>query len=89
MRKIKSIRDHDIDTYGAVEQPDGSYLHYDGEIHWYNKQGSRHCDYGPAILHSSGRVFWILHGISYEFDDWLKLTPITDEQKLLLRLQYD
>jgi hypothetical protein len=83
-----SDRENDIKYAGAIQQPDGSYLHYNGEIHWYNEQGSKHRDTGPAILRSSGKVFWILHGKQYLFDDWIKRTPITDEQKLLLRLQY-
>ena len=83
----KSYKDFDINLYGAVEQPDGSYLHNDGDVYWYNKVGQRHREDGPSIIKSDGEIYWYFNGDSYKFDEWLKLNK-TDEEKMLLRLQY-
>jgi hypothetical protein len=78
-----------IKKFKAVEQADGSYLHNDGDIFWYDNLGDMHREDGPAVTSFSGQPPWYLHGVSYNsFNDWLKLTPISDEQKMLLRLQY-
>jgi hypothetical protein len=31
---------------------------------------------------------WYLHGKRYSFSRWIELTPIDDEQKVLLKLIY-
>ena len=82
-----SYKDFDISLYGAVEQPDGSWLHNDGDIFWYNELGQRHRKDGPAVIKSDGEIYWYLNGDSYTFDEWLKLNK-TDEEKMMLRLQY-
>ena len=51
-----SVRDFDINLYGAVEQPDGSWLHNDGDIFWYNEDGQRHRKDGPAVIKSDGEI---------------------------------
>jgi hypothetical protein len=73
----------------SVEQPDGSYLSMYGTIMWFNEHGQYHKEDGPAAIRPNGRVSWWLNGTKYPFKSWLKQTPITDELKLLLRLQYD
>ena len=78
---------HIIRSSYAVEQPDGSYLHNDGDIFWYNEVGQRHRKDGPAVIKSDGEIYWYFNGEEYKFDEWLKLNK-TDEQKMLLRLQY-
>ena len=78
---------HIIRSSYAVEQPDGSYLHNDGDIFWYNEVGQRHRKDGPAVIKSDGEIYWYFNGREYKFDDWLKLNK-TDEQKMLLRLRY-
>jgi hypothetical protein len=85
-----SERDEHIRDYEAVEQPDGSWFHHvDNEIYWYNEEGLVHRVDGPAILYPDGDISWYLYDYKYDFDEWLKLTPISDEQKMLLRLQYE
>jgi hypothetical protein len=42
--------DDDIDDYEAVEQPDGSWLHNDGDVCWYNEECKYHREDGPAII---------------------------------------
>ena len=83
----KSYKDFDINLYGAVEQPDGSWLHNDGDIFWYNELGQRHRKDGPAVIKSDGEIYWYFNGREYKFDEWLKLNK-TDEEKMMLRLQY-
>jgi hypothetical protein len=83
-----STRDKDIRDYGAVEQPDGSYIDRNGDIYWYNFIGKLHKDDGPAVIDSE-RVHWFINDNHYTFDDWCSELNIPDEQKLLLRLQYE
>ena len=82
-------RNYDIDYLAAVEQADGSYLNEYGDITWYdNEEGRRHREDGPAVIRTNGKLFWYLNGVYLPFKRWLLLTPISDEQKMLLRLQY-
>jgi hypothetical protein len=78
----------DMYATDARLQPDGSYLDNEGDIIWYNKQGEWHNDDGPAIIKSDGQLWWYLNDKEYSFINWIKRTPVSDEQKLLLRLQY-
>jgi hypothetical protein len=75
--------------YGeAIQQPNGSYINVNNTVTWYNEQDACHREDGPAIIYSNGSAAWYLDGNVYPFKEWLILTPISDEQKLLLRLQY-
>jgi len=47
-----------------------------------------HQEDGPAIIYPDGSICWYLNGLSYSFEEWLKLTPISDEEKIFLRLKY-
>jgi hypothetical protein len=88
---MPSSREIHIRHYDALEQPDGSWLHNDGEIFWYNADGQIHREDGPTFKYRAAfpdRIEWFFNGINYNFNDWLKLTPISDEAKMLLRLQY-
>jgi hypothetical protein len=82
-------RDQDIALFGAVEQSDGSYRTRHGTKSWYNKEGRLHRDDGPAIIYTDGYVSWWLNGERYTYKEWFRFTPITDETKLLVRLQYE
>jgi hypothetical protein len=81
-------REFDRHSLLAQRQPNGSYINKYNTIKWYNDKGQRHNDEGPAITYTNGDTCWYINGERYSFKEWLKLTPITDEQKLLLRLQY-
>jgi hypothetical protein len=83
-----SSRDYDIGNCGAMEQSDGSYVDSDGCITWYNKQGKWHCDHGPAVIYPDGDVSWYLNDVYYQFAKWCTLVSITDEDAMMLRLQY-
>ena len=84
-----SNRDYHIKKYAAVEQSDGSWLHDDGDVYWYNEEGYLHREDGPAVISSDGGVVeWWLNGNYYYVDDWLIELNKSDECKMMLRLCY-
>tara|TARA_R110000851_G_scaffold106756_1_gene226265 strand:- start:744 stop:1067 length:324 start_codon:yes stop_codon:yes gene_type:complete len=86
MSSLKYAKKH----YGVVRQPNGSYLTSNLIVIWYNDKGEEHREDGPAVAYTDGAIIsWKLYDKVYDFSDWIKLTPIPDEQKLLLRLQYE
>ena len=90
MRDFNGVSDRDfiIKNYGAVLQSDGSYLDSEGHISWFNDDGDSHREDGPSYILPNGDVEWAFNDTQYTFDEWIKLTPISDEKKMLLRLQY-
>ena len=87
---ITTITNLDVNQayHKVVIQPNGSYLNKYGTIRWYDKNNHLHREDGPAIIYKNNHILWFLNGTQYDFKEWLTLTPITDKQKLLLRLQY-
>jgi hypothetical protein len=85
---MPSDRDYDIEYNGSVKQPDGSYMDGDGLVGWYNEEGQYHREDGPAFIFSDGVSFWYLNGTPHSFKEYLRLTPISDENKMILKLQY-
>jgi len=83
-----SDRDFIIKHYGAVLQSDGSYLDCEGHISWFNDDGESHRADGPAYILPDGSLEWSLNDKCYSFDEWCIKTNISDETKMLLRLQY-
>jgi hypothetical protein len=78
-----------IRNYQAVQLPNDSWQLNDGELHWYNVHGEFHNIIGPALIYTNGEVAWYLNDTRYfDFAEWLTETPISDEHKMLLRLQY-
>jgi hypothetical protein len=84
-----TMRDYAIKKHGAVLQSNGSYLTRNDINIWFDTYGQPHRTDGPAVTYPDGMIRWYINDHRYDFIDWLKLTPITDEHKLLLRLQYD
>jgi hypothetical protein len=88
--RSRTTKEYHINTFGAVEQSDGSWLHsIDGQVYWYNKEGRIHREDGPAIVYPDSDIDWYLHGDEYEFDEWCTVVSISDESKMLLKLQYN
>jgi hypothetical protein len=59
-----------------------------GDNFWY-LNGAFHRDDGPAVEWHDGRNEWYLNGKQLSFDTWLKQTNgLTDEEKVMLKLQY-
>jgi hypothetical protein len=57
-----------------------------GDRYWC-KHGKFHRETDAAcISHSGYKEYW-LDGKQYPFDEWIKLTPISEEQKLQLILE--
>jgi hypothetical protein len=90
---MRSPREIHIKVWNAVEQTDGSYLHKDGDVCWYNEAGEYHKEDGPAQLYTylgHNGVSWHLNGKHYvSFKAWLKASNASEETKMLLRLQYE
>ena len=69
-------------------KPDGNYVDDDGDLVWV-VNGKWHRTDGPAIEFANGDIRWWLNEDIYEFDDWLTAnTAISEEQKVMLKLQY-
>ena len=85
-----SARDVHIEDYDAYECSDGSWLHNDGDVYWYNELGEVHREDGPAVIQLRSDIFdeWFLNDRQYSFYEWCKELNKTDGEKMLLRLQY-
>jgi hypothetical protein len=87
---VNNARDLHISNFGAIEQSDGSYIDEDGEHLWFNEAGEYHREDGPALIWPDGCAHWYINGHNYySFRSWLDDLDVTDEAKLLLKLQYD
>jgi hypothetical protein len=80
--------EHNIRKSYAVKNPDGSWLDRYGHRKWFNDSGLLHREDGPAVIYKDTDLLWCLNGVPFEFTEWLKITPISDEAKMMLRLQY-
>ena len=69
-----------IDTPRYYEGPDGTKQ---WTLHSY-----LHRQDGPALEYPDGDVEWWLRGYTYTFDDFLEQTPISPEDKFMLKLIY-
>lgn len=58
-----------------------------GDQFWYDGTGW-HREDGPAQIWPRGDVDWWLNGNMYTFDSWLDIVNISDETKVMLKLQY-
>tara|TARA_R110002124_G_scaffold19674_1_gene78504 strand:+ start:969 stop:1247 length:279 start_codon:yes stop_codon:yes gene_type:complete len=91
-----SSRDHDIKYWDAILQPDGSYIFPNGQIRWYNEVGQNHREDGPSVIYVPPQSCtldmtheWTLYDRYYSFNNWCIELNKTDEEKMLLRLQYE
>jgi hypothetical protein len=87
--RLGSSRTYAIQEWEAEKQPDGSYIDRYDVISWYDYLGELHRLDGPAVIAPNSKMGWWIHGNGYSFDDWCTLVKISDEAKLLLKLQYD
>ena len=68
--------------------PDGQWIDANGNEVWV-KDGKWHREDGPAVTFPDSRHCWMLHGKFYNFGVWLEVNDkITDEQKVMLKLEY-
>jgi len=86
---MSSMRDGHVQLFDAVEQSDGSYLLNDAWLYWYNEEGEVHREDGPSVIAPRrGDVYWYINDLQYTFDEWCIQLNKSDEDKMLLRLQY-
>ena len=80
---------HHMSTAGAKKQDDGSYIHTNGDVWWYNAAGDVHRSNGPAIIKKDGEgVRWFIDNRGYSFHRWIKFSDGTVEEKAYLVLKY-
>jgi hypothetical protein len=71
-----------------VHRDDGpASIWADGTKIWY-RYGHEHRDAGPSTIWPDGSLDWCLDGNMYSFENWLEKTPISCEQKVMLKLKY-
>ena len=61
-------------------------IYYDGSKAWY-QHGEFHRETDAAIIYSDDCKQYWLDGKQYYFDEWIKLTPIPEEDKIALVLE--
>lgn len=47
-----------------------------------------HREDGPAVEWASGTICWFFEGKQFTFEDWLEATPVSSEEKVMLKLKY-
>lgn len=73
---------------GQLHRVDGPAVRYaDGTLEWRLK-GQRHRIDGPGVEFPNGIREWWLNDQKYEFVDWVKVLPISDQQQLVILLKY-
>jgi len=77
---------HNFSEEERKEKPYCIEFHNSGKNWVVN--GNLHREDGLAVEYSDGIKYWYLNGKQYSFENWLKLTPISDEEKVFLRLKY-
>ena len=58
-----------------------------GAQFWY-QHGNRHRTDGPAIEWSDGTKRWYLNDQRMSFEEWLNKVKMSDEDKVMMKLQY-
>ena len=80
-----------LKLFGVItkQSNDGSWLHTNGDICYYNDAGDYHREDGPAVTKNYGlHPYWYLNGDLLTFEEWCVDVLIPDERKMMLRLQY-
>ena len=79
---------------GEIHREDGP-ARINNEFEQWFRHGKLHREDGPAatyfddVLAANGSKFeWWLDGEEYSFNSWLRLTNLSDEQKVFLKLKY-
>ena len=77
-----------IHEFEACDMPDGHWIDRWGDEVWI-KDGTWHCEHGPAVILSDGEKQWWLNGVWLDsFEDWLDALNVSDSQKVLLKLKH-
>ena len=71
-----------------LHREDGpAWVGSDGTKAWW-VGGKQHREDGPAVEWANGDYIWYLNGNIYTFDEFLEKTPISREEKIVLKLTY-
>jgi hypothetical protein len=92
MSESKCITDGNGDRHwmldGKLHRTDGPAIIFkSGGQFWYN-HGKLHRTDGPAAMYSGGTISWYFEGARLSLNEWLAITPLDEERKLLIKLQY-
>jgi hypothetical protein len=73
---------------GKFHRDDGPAIEWsDGAKSWY-LNGKCHRDDGPAIEQADGENYWYLNDRYLSFDEWLHEVDMSDEAKVMMKLQH-
>ena len=61
-------------------------IHANGTQMWYLDSKLHRTD-GPAYISTDGHLWW-LNDFQYNFDEWLDISDISGEEKVMMKLQY-
>jgi hypothetical protein len=80
----KETRDEDGKLHSFNDEP--AIVYDSGSMYWY-QHGKRHRETNAAFIYHNGYKEYYFNGIIYPFEYWLKLTPLPEEDKLVLLLE--
>jgi hypothetical protein len=81
---IKETTDENGKLHSFNDEP--AVIWDNGSMYWIN-HGEFHRETDAAIIYSDDRKEYWLNGKEYTFEQWIKLTPISEEDKIALLLE--
>ena len=72
-------------TYKQIKQ---GVVERNGTLYHMNKEGEIHNLEGPAVIREDGSLQWYIKNRRYDFESWCKLSQISGDEIVLLKLQY-
>jgi len=88
MIEYTNISYQEYDNLSEKERKNSYFIEYPRGDKYWKVNSKYHREDGPAIILFNGSVRWYLNGTFYSFDKWLIKTPISDDEKVFLRLKY-
>ena len=96
-KKMISRKAYEISTKNEIWLTDDMIIHREDGPAYINSMGSKmwvwhgdlHREDGPASIYPDGSVSYWYKGNCYPFDEWCELTNRTEDEALLLKLQYN
>lgn len=73
---------------GKLHCEDGPAVIFpNGTLHWCI-DGEFHREDGPAVIDTASGIFWYWHGSHYDFEKWCEVAKKSDDEIVLLKIQY-
>lgn len=79
----KETRDENWDFHSFNDEP--SIVSVNGSMMWH-KHGECHRINGPAIITANGSKSYYIDGKKLSFNEWIRLSPLPEEEKTELLL---